>query len=134
MLCIWVSALETLFAATSKPWSSFEYNQKCPSHVPDLSRTKFERTINCLVRFSFLVCLFKISLGDDTFELIKFLNKLICIRSVPLQEFGDSLMYSGNFRRIVSLIISSRIDLGSSIGTNRVFPRCWLYWRHQASL
>lgn len=40
---------------------------------------------------------------------------------------------SGLFRNIVSLITWSKIDLGSSTGRSNVFPKCWLYCKHQAS-
>ncbi len=45
-----------------------------------------------------------------------------------------SPMSSGSLRRMVSFMISSKIDFGSSTGTSRVLPRCWLYCNAQASL
>ena len=35
---------------------------------------------------------------------------------------------------MVSLMISSSMDLGSSTGTRRVLPSCWLYCKAQASV
>ncbi len=53
---------------------------------------------------------------------------------LPLFVLPFSLISSGSLRRMVSLMISSRIDLGSSTGTSMVLPRCWLYWSAHASL
>ena len=55
-------------------------------------------------------------------------------RHSPWGPWRLSLPVSGSLRPMLSLIISSSIDLGSSTGTSSVLPRCWLYCSAQASV
>ena len=70
----------------------------------------------------------KYSLGD-----IKQHSINQSINQSPLFGVTSGLTTSWRFFRIVSLMISSIRGLGSSTGTRRVLPRCWLNCRAHPS-
>lgn len=57
----------------------------------------------------------------------------IIARCWPLFGVTSGLTTSWRFFLMVSFMISSISGLGSSTGTSRVFPRCWLYCRAHPS-
>jgi len=57
----------------------------------------------------------------------------IMITHHNMSTYPSLLETSGSFLIMVSLMTWSRIDFGSSTGSSKVLPRCWLYCKHHAS-